>query len=41
MQTLHQYMMETKAVEYLIAAAFLLLFILFWRFVAGKPSRQN
>ena len=33
MQTLHQYMMETKAVEYILAVVFLTLFILFWRFV--------
>jgi hypothetical protein len=33
MQTLHDYMMETKAVEYLIAVAFLGMFIVFWRFV--------
>jgi hypothetical protein len=26
-------MMETKAVEYLMAAAFLMLFVVFWRFV--------
>ena len=33
MQTLHEYMMETKTVEYLLAVAFLALFIVFWRFV--------
>ena len=36
MQTLHQYMMETKAVEYLIAVIFLAVFILFWRLVTHK-----
>jgi len=33
MQTLHEYMMQTKAAEYLLAVAFLALFIVFWRFV--------
>ena len=36
MQTLHEYMMATKSVEYLLAVAFLAAFVLFWRFVAGK-----
>jgi len=36
MQTLHEYMMQTKAVEYLIAVAFLVVFILFWRFATQK-----
>ncbi len=36
MQTLHEYMMATKAVEYLIAVIFLAVFILFWRFVARE-----
>ncbi len=36
MQTLHEYMMATKSMEYLMAVAFLALFILFWRFVSGK-----
>ncbi len=36
MQTLHEYMMSTKAVEYLIAVIFLASFILFWRFVTSK-----
>ena len=38
MQTLHEYMMETKAVEYILAVAFLVLFILFWRFVQAKHT---
>lgn len=33
MQTLHDSMMATKAVEYLMSAAFLLLFPFFWRFL--------
>lgn len=36
MQTLHEYMMQTKAVEYLIAVAFMMAFILFWRFAGQK-----
>ena len=38
MPTLHEYMMEPKAVEYLLAVAFLALFLLFWRFV--PPVRK-
>lgn len=34
MQTLHEYMMETKAVEYVMAVVFLGAFIVFWRFVS-------
>lgn len=33
MQTLHEYMMETEAVQYVIAVSFLAAFALFWRFV--------
>ncbi len=33
MQTLHEYMFQTKAVEYVLAVVFLVLFIMFWRFV--------
>jgi hypothetical protein len=36
MQTLHEYMMQTKAVEYLIAVVFLLAFIFFWRFAVQR-----
>lgn len=36
MQTLHEYMMATKSVEYLVAVGFLALFILFWQFVSRK-----
>ncbi len=36
MQTLHEYMMATKAVEYVMAVIFLAVFVLFWRFVAQK-----
>ncbi len=37
MHTLHEYMMITKAQEYLIAAAFLILFCFIWGFVIRKP----
>ena len=36
MQTLLEYMMITKAQEYLLAVAAMLVFILFWRFVTQK-----
>jgi hypothetical protein len=36
MQTLHEYMMATKSVEYLLAVGFLAAFVLFWRAVAEK-----
>jgi hypothetical protein len=36
MQTLHEYMMATKSVEYVIAVAFLAAFVMFWRFVAQR-----
>jgi hypothetical protein len=36
MHTLHEYMMITKAQEYLLAVAAMLVFILFWRFVTQK-----
>lgn len=36
MQTLHEYMMATKAVEYVIAVVFLAAFIVFWRFAMQK-----
>ena len=38
MQTLHEYMMATKAVEYLMAVGFLAAFIVFWRFVTRKEG---
>ncbi len=36
MQTLHEYMMATKAVEYVMAVIFLAAFIAFWKFVSRK-----
>jgi len=36
MQTLHESMMQTKTVEYVMAVIFLVTFILFWRFVGRK-----
>ena len=38
MQTLHEYMMATKAVEYLISVAFLLAFVVFWKFVSRETQ---
>lgn len=38
MQTLHEYMMATKAVEYVMAVGFLVVFIAFWRFITPKNS---
>ncbi len=37
MQTLHDYMMATKAVEYIMAVVFLLGFVFFWTFLSRKP----
>lgn len=37
MQTLHEYMMATKSIEYVMAIVFLAVFIVFWRMVARKP----
>jgi hypothetical protein len=36
MQTLHEYMMATKAVEYLMAVVFLAAFVALWRFIARR-----
>ncbi len=36
MQTLHEYMMITKAQEYLLAVAIMVAFVLFWRFASPK-----
>ena len=36
MHTLHEYMMITKAQEYLLAVAAMLVFILFWWFLTQK-----
>ena len=40
MQTLHEYMMATKSVEYVLAVVFLAAFIAFWRFIS-KGSRKD
>ena len=37
--TLHEYMMHTKAVEYIIAVIFLSAFIVFWRIAAATPKK--
>ncbi len=36
MHTLHEYMMITKSQEYLMAVGALIVFGLFWRFIARK-----
>ena len=36
METLHEEMMTTKAVEYLMAVIFMAVFILFWCFASRK-----
>ena len=36
MHTLHEYMMITKAHEYLLAVGAMLVFILFWRLVTRQ-----
>ncbi len=36
MQTLHEYMMATKAVEYLMAVVFLFAFVALWQLVTPK-----
>jgi hypothetical protein len=41
MQTLHDFYVVTKGHEYLIAVAFLLLFPLFWRLIAGKDRNHR
>jgi hypothetical protein len=38
MQTLHDNMMATKTVEYLMSGAFLLLFPAFWWFISKRPA---
>ena len=40
METLHEHMVATKTVEYIMAAGFLLLFVLFWGFLNAKPRRS-
>ncbi len=39
-QTLHEFMMATKAVEYLIAVTFLVVFAGFWTFLFN-PSKEK
>jgi len=40
MQTLHEQMMATKAAEYIMAAGFLVLFTVFWRFVHRRRESR-
>jgi hypothetical protein len=44
MQTLHEYMMETKAIEYIMAVVFLGGFAVFWSLLFRenrRPSRRR
>jgi len=41
METLHDFIVVTKGYEYIIAVAFLVLFPLFWRLIAGKDSKDK
>ena len=38
METLHEFMLVTKGREYLIAIGFLIVFIVFWKFLFGAPT---
>ncbi len=38
METLHEFMLATKAVEYLLAVGFLFLFIMFWRMLLESKA---
>lgn len=40
METLHQTMVATKAVEYVMAAGFLMLFAAFWLILHRPPSKR-
>lgn len=40
MHTLHETMIATKTVEYLMGAAYLLLFVLFWRWLSRRPRNE-
>ncbi len=39
MDTLHEFMKHTKSVEYLLAIAFLIGFIFFWRLLVANEDR--
>lgn len=41
MPTLHESMLMTKTIEYILSAVFLVLFVLFWNFVFGTPRRPD
>lgn len=40
METLHQTMVATKAVEYVMAAGFLIVFTAFWLILHRPPSKR-
>lgn len=41
METLHDFIVVTKGHEYIIGVAFLLLFPLIWRLIAGKDRKNR
>ena len=41
MQTLHEYMMATKAVEYVLSVVFLAAFAVFWRCLRPGDERDS
>jgi uncharacterized protein YoxC len=41
LRSLHEFMLMTKGREYLIAVAFLILFVFFFRFLNSKPKRTR
>ena len=40
METLHEHMLATKTVEYVMGAAFLVLFAAFWVFMNGRRRKS-
>ncbi len=40
-QTLHEFMLMTKAIEYLIGVGFLVVFVGFWTFLFKTPKGKG
>jgi hypothetical protein len=40
METLHEHMLATKTVEYLLGAGFLVVFAAFWVFLNGQRKKS-
>ncbi len=40
METIHEAMLATKAVEYVMSAGFLALFLLFWQILNRRPRKH-